>query len=111
LLQAKGVIFAALQIAMKHFGAGFDEIKRFYLAGGFARHIDPDNAVTMGLLPDIDREKYEFIGNGSLAGAFVATLDEEVRTKLPHIAAAPTVIELNLDEDFQNAYIMAMMLP
>ncbi len=111
LLQAKGVIFAALQIAMKHFGAGFDEIEQFYLAGGFARHIDLDNCVATGLLPDIARDKYTFIGNGSLAGAFVALLDEEVRTKLPHIAAAPTVIELNLDEDFQNAYTMAMLLP
>ncbi len=111
LLQAKGVIFAALQIAMKHFGADFDEIEQFYLAGGFAKHIDPENCVAMGLLPDIDRGKYTFIGNGSLAGAFVALLDEEVRTKLPHIAAAPTTIELNLDEDFQNAYIMAMLLP
>lgn len=111
LLQAKGVIFAALQTAMKHFGAGFDEIKQFYLAGGFARHIDLDNCVAMGLLPDIDREKYTFLGNGSLAGAFVALLDEEVRAKLPHVAAAPTVIELNLDKDFQNAYTMAMLLP
>ncbi len=111
LLQAKGVIFAALQIAMKHFGADFDEIGRFYLAGGFAKHIDLDNCVAMGLLPDIARDKYTFIGNGSLGGAFVATLDEEVRAKLPHIAAAPTTIELNLDEDFQNAYIMAMLLP
>ncbi|MDY7010319.1 MAG: ASKHA domain-containing protein [Planctomycetota bacterium] len=111
LLQAKGVIFAALEIAMKHFGAGFEKIEHFYLAGGFARHIDLDNCVATGLLPDIDREKYTFIGNGSLAGAFVALLDEEVRTKLPHVAAAPTVIELNLDKDFQNAYAMAMLLP
>ncbi len=111
LLQAKAVIFASLQIAMKHFGAGFDEIDSFYLAGGFARHINLDNVVAIGLLPDIDRDKYTFIGNGSLAGAFVAILDEEVRAKLPHVAAAATVIELNLDEDFQDAYIMAMLLP
>ncbi len=111
LLQAKGVIFAALQIAMKHFGKGFGDIGRFYLAGGFARHIDLDNAVTMGLLPDIDRDRYVFIGNGSLGGAFLALSDRAVRDRLPHLAAAPAVIELNLDPDFMDAYAMAMFLP
>jgi len=111
LLQAKGVIFAALKIAMKHFGSGLDEVAHVYLAGGFARHIDLNNAVAIGMLPDIAREKVVFLGNGSLAGAFVALLDEDVRAHLPHLAAAPTVIELNLDPEFMDTYIMAMMLP
>jgi len=111
LLQAKGVIFAALQIAMKHFGKGFDEIRRVYLAGAFAKHVDLDKAVMIGLLPDIERSKFVFIGNGSLAGAFLALADESVRRQLPHVAAAPTVIELNLDPDFMDAYTLAMFLP
>lgn len=111
LLQAKGVIFAALQIAMKHFGKGFDEIDRLYLAGGFAKHIDADNAVGIGLLPDIGAERFIFIGNGSLAGAYLALVDENVRKQLPHVAGAPVVIELNLDPDFMDAYTMAMFLP
>jgi uncharacterized 2Fe-2S/4Fe-4S cluster protein (DUF4445 family) len=111
LLQAKGVIYAALEIAMKHFGHTFAEVDRFYLAGGFARHIDLDNAVAMGMLPDIARARYTFVGNGSLAGAFVALVDGEVRHKLPHVAAAPKVIELNLDPGFMDAYTMAMFLP
>jgi len=111
LLQAKGVIFAATTIAMKHFGDGLEEVGRIYLAGGFAKHIDLDNAVAMGLLPDVDRDKYVFIGNGSLGGAFLALVDGKVRDQLPHLAAAPTVIELNLDPDFMDAYTMAMLLP
>lgn len=111
LLQAKGVIFAALQIAMKHFGKGFADIQRLYLAGGFAKHINPDNAVAMGLLPDIARDKFVFIGNGSLAGAYLALVDENVRKQFPDVAGAPTVIELNLDPEFMDAYTMAMFLP
>jgi uncharacterized 2Fe-2S/4Fe-4S cluster protein (DUF4445 family) len=111
LLQAKGVIYAALQMALKHFGDGVESIQRFYLAGGFARHINLDNAVTLGLLPDIDRRRYVFIGNGSLAGAFLALVDEQVRRQLPHLATAPTVIELNLDPEFMDAYAMAMCIP
>jgi uncharacterized 2Fe-2S/4Fe-4S cluster protein (DUF4445 family) len=111
LLQAKGVIFAALQIALKQYGARFRDVQRFYLAGGFARHIDLDNAVTMGLLPDLDRDRYVFVGNGSLGGAFLALIDARVRRDLPALAAAPEVIELNLDPDFMDAYTNAMFLP
>jgi len=111
LLQAKAVIFAALQIALKQYGKTFAQIHRVYLAGGFAKHIDLDNAVAMGLLPDIERDKYVFIGNGSLAGAFLALVDEAVRRQLPEVAAAPEVIELNLDPDFMDAYTMAMFIP
>jgi len=110
-LQAKGVIFSAVQIALKKYGATFDDVDRFYLAGGFARHIDLDNAVAMGLLPDIDREKFVFIGNGSLGGAMLAVIDSSVRADLPHLAASPEVIELNLDPDFMDAYTMGMFVP
>ncbi|HET6430165.1 MAG TPA: ASKHA domain-containing protein [Phycisphaerae bacterium] len=110
-LQAKGVIFSAVQIALKTVGAAFDDVDRFYLAGGFARHIDLDNAVAMGLLPDIDREKFVFIGNGSLGGAMLALVDSAVRADLPHLAAAPEVIELNLDPDFMDAYTLGMFVP
>ena len=111
LLQAKGVIFAALQIAMKHLGKGFGQIDRFYLAGGFARHIDLGNAIAMGLLPDIPHERYSFVGNGSLAGAFLCLVDEQVRQQLPHVAALPQVVELNLDPEFMDSYTMAMFIP
>ena len=65
----------------------------------------------MGLLPDIDRDRYVFIGNGSLGGAFLALVDQAVRQRLPKLAAAPAVIELNLDPGFMDAYTMAMLLP
>ena len=111
LLQAKGVIAAALKIALKHLGNGTDAVGRVYLAGGFARHIDLDNAVAIGLLPDIDRERFIFIGNGSLGGAFLAAVDGSVRPEMVRLAGLPKVIELNLDPEFMDAYTMAMLLP
>ncbi|KKK50334.1 hypothetical protein LCGC14_3126050, partial [marine sediment metagenome] len=111
LLQAKGVIFSALQIVLARAGRQMTDVRRFFLAGGFARHIDLDNAVAMGLLPDVDRSRYSFIGNGSLGGAVLAVIDSEVRAGLDRLAAAPEVIELNLDPGFMEAYTMAMFLP
>ena len=111
LLQAKGVIFAAMQIAMKHLGRSFDDLDRVILAGGFARHLDLDSAITMGLLPDIPQQRYRFIGNGSLAGAYLHLVDQTVGPAMTRSIGRPEVIELNLDEDFQDAYTCAMFLP
>jgi len=111
LLQAKGVIFAGIQIAAKHLGKSFTDIRRVVLAGGFARHIELANAVAMGLLPDIPLDRYRFIGNGSLAGAYLRLIDQTVGPTLDRIAARPEVIELNLDPEFQDAYTCAMLLP
>ncbi len=111
LLQAKGVIFAAIQIVMKHLGHSFADIQRVVLAGGFARHLDLDSVVAIGMLPDIPRQRYWFIGNGSLAGAFLRLVDSSVSETMLHLAEKPQVIELNLDADFQDDYVSAMFLP
>ncbi len=111
LLQAKAVIYAGVQIALKHLGKSIDEIPHVFLAGGFARHLDLANAVGMGLLPDIPLNRYRFIGNGSVAGAYLRLVDHAFAEAMASVVARPEVIELNLDEEFQDAYTMAMFLP
>ena len=45
------------------------EIGTFYLAGGFGTHYNLESAITVGLYPDLPREKFKILGNSSLAGA------------------------------------------
>ncbi len=51
------------------------EIGTFYLAGGFGTHYDLESAITVGLYPDLPREKFRILGNSSLAGARRLLLD------------------------------------
>ncbi len=111
LLQAKGVIYAGIRIALKHLSKRFEDLETIYLAGGFARHIDLADAVAIGLLPEVPLERFRFIGNGSLAGAYLRLIDTTFADAMARVAARPEVIELNLDEDFEDAYMMAMFLP
>jgi len=111
LLQAKGVIYAGIQIALKHLGKRLEDLDTIYLAGGFARHIDLPDAVALGLLPDVPLERFRFIGNGSLAGAYLRLIDTTFAGAMARVAARPEVIELNLDPEFEDAYMMAMFLP
>jgi len=111
LLQAKGAIFAAFNILIKRVGLTFEQLDTVYLAGGFARYINLENAITIGLLPEIEPAKYVVIGNGSLAGAYLALIDRNVWTTFRTIIDQPKVVELNLDPNFQDEYTFALFLP
>ena len=111
LLQAKAVIYAGIVILLKNLGRSLDDVARVYLAGGFANHINLANAMTIGMLPDLPEERYRVIGNASLAGAYLATLDGGVWHEFDQIVTQPTVIELNKDPDFEDEFTFALFLP
>jgi len=69
LKRSKGAIYAASSILLKKLNLGFKDIEQFYIAGGFGTYLDIDKAVTIGLLPDLERKKFSFIGNSSLVGS------------------------------------------
>ena len=63
-------------------GLQFSELSKIYIAGGFGNYLDIDRAITLGLLPDISREKFEFIGNGAIAGARLILLSKRKEDEL-----------------------------
>jgi uncharacterized 2Fe-2S/4Fe-4S cluster protein (DUF4445 family) len=67
--------------------------------------------VQIGLLPDLPWEKFQFLGNTSVRGAYYALLDREARTRLKDIAARMTYIELSADNSFYDAFTSALFLP
>ena len=111
LVQAKGAIFAAIRILLKRLERSINDIGKIYLAGGFAKYIDIHNAITLGLLPDIEVDRYVIIGNGSLAGAHIGLIDRRAWNAFEKIVDSPQVVELNLDPDFQDEFTFAMFLP
>ncbi len=111
LLQAKAATYAGIVVLLKHAGLAMANVDRFYLAGGFAKHIDLRSAIAMGLLPDLPVERYRVLGNGSLAGAVVGLVDAEAWRDFERIARTPRIIELNLTNEFQDEYVNAMFIP
>ncbi len=111
ILKAKGAVYAGLQTMLAERGKTFADLDKLVLAGGFAKYIDLDNAITIGMLPELSREKVSSIGNGSLAGAYLSLLDHTVNEEFRKIAAIPKVVALNLIPAFEMNYVDAMMLP
>jgi uncharacterized 2Fe-2S/4Fe-4S cluster protein (DUF4445 family) len=111
LIRSKGAVFAAIKSLMDYVGLGFEEIETFYVAGGFGSYLDIPKAVGIGLLPDIDRSKIQFIGNSSLMGARMCLLSSHTMERAAQIARNTTNIELSNYQPFMDEYVAAMFLP
>ena len=44
------------------------------------------NAVSIGMFPDIELEKFTYIGNSSLSGAYAILLSTEAEAKVAEVA-------------------------
>ncbi len=74
-------------------------------------HLDVSHAIEIGLLPGFKTEQIEVVGNTSLAGAMLALVDKTTLKEMEEIRNHAEVIELNLQEDFEDCYIDNLMLP
>jgi uncharacterized 2Fe-2S/4Fe-4S cluster protein (DUF4445 family) len=109
--RAKAAIYSACAILAKHMGIGFSRIKKFFIAGGFGTYIDVANAVTIGLLPDIDKSRFIFVGNSSLSGARAILLSYEAMKKANDIAKKITYFELSVEPGYMDEYTAALFFP
>ncbi len=111
LVRAKAAIYSAARILVNKMGMSFDDVARIYIGGGFGNYLDIDKAVRIGLLPDLPRSRFTFIGNSSLAGARMALLSADARVAMERIAARMTNIELCAEPTYMQEYVGALFLP
>lgn len=111
LVRSKGAIYAAVNVLLRHMELDFDKLDMIYIAGGFGNFLDIEKAIFIGLLPDLKREKFKFIGNSSITGARAALLSYDALEKINNIAEKMTYIELSLDNAFMDEYTKALFLP
>ena len=111
LVRAKGAIYAAASILLESLGLGWSDLEGIMLAGGFGDKIDKENSVRIGLLPDVPRERIEFVGNTSLRGAVMAALDERDYARADAIARRMTYMELSTHPKYMAEFVAACFLP
>ena len=105
---AKAAIRAGLQMLCQAYGIGENEIARLLVAGGFGRHIDPEDAFTIGLFPPELRGRVETVGNAALAGAIGYARGENGLATLNDLKKAVRPVELAGSADFQTAFLAAL---
>ncbi|RZB34999.1 MAG: hypothetical protein SRB1_00767 [Desulfobacteraceae bacterium Eth-SRB1] len=111
LIRAKGALYSGCMTLLEEVGIGFHDIDRIVLAGGFGSYIDLERAMTIGLLPEIDPDKFTYIGNGSLIGATICCLSNHIRKDVVEITRRMTNFELSETASYMNNYMASLFLP
>lgn len=111
LMRTKAAIYAACSLILTNVGLDWNAISRVYIAGGFGRYIQIQDAILIGLLPDLPYDKFAYIGNSSLTGSYIALLSSEHRRRLTEIATKMTYIDLGSDPHYMDSYLAALFLP
>jgi uncharacterized 2Fe-2S/4Fe-4S cluster protein (DUF4445 family) len=111
LLRAKAAIYAGVTTLLSEVGIMLDDIKKVYIAGGFGNYLDVEKAVILGMLPDLPKERFVYLGNTSITGAYLCLLSEELRGDAERIAASMTYVELSVSRRFMDEYMSALFLP
>ena len=111
IIRTKAAVYAACEVLLKSVDLGFADLDRVYVAGGFGNYIDVDNAMTIGLLPDLPKDKFSFIGNASLGGARLALLSQKKRDEALEVHRSMTYLELTTNASFFDRFTSASFLP
>jgi len=111
LMRAKAAMFAGYVTLLDNVGLTFEDIEQVILAGGFGSYVNIENAIAIGLLPDLPRDRFQFVGNGSLQGATFLAMSRELLSEERRVAAIMTNFDLSETPGFMNNYIAAMFLP
>lgn len=111
LIMSKASVLAACITLMNQAGITSDDISHIYFSGAFGNYISKENAIIIGLIPEIPPERIVNIGNGAIEGANIALLNRRKRKTLDEIARTIAYIELNAEPSFMDEYTRSTFLP
>ena len=110
-IRAKGAIFSAIDILLQSVDMTPECIDKVYVAGGIGSGINMKNAVNIGMLPDVELEKFHYIGNSSLTGAYAMVLGDGANAKCNEIMANMTYLELSTYPGYMDSFVAACFIP
>jgi len=111
LILSKAAIYAGFTILLEQVGMDFSAISQMIITGGFGQYLNIEKAITIGLLPDIEREKFKYMGNSSIAGAYMALLSNTYRQQAIAISNTMTYLDFSSNNTFMEEFTRAQFLP
>ncbi len=110
-IRAKGAIFSAILTMLSSLDFDISMVDDVYVAGGIGSGINMKNAVGIGMFPDIPLDKFHYIGNSSLAGAYAMLLSGEAERKVYDLAQNMTYMELSTTPGYMDEFVAACFIP
>jgi uncharacterized 2Fe-2S/4Fe-4S cluster protein (DUF4445 family) len=110
-ITAKAAIFAAMNLLLRRLSLSYSDIQRFYIAGAFGNYLDIENAIEIGLIPQVDRSKIHFVGNASIKGVKIVAFYKEALATVEKIRSNTTYFDLMGAPDYVEEFEKALFLP
>ena len=110
-IRAKGAIFSAIRTMLAIVDTPQEAIDDVFVAGGIGSGINIDHAILIGMFPNLPPEKYHYIGNTSLSGAYGMLMSEKVVNQVEACANAMTYLELSSHPSYMDEFVAACFLP
>ena len=110
-VRAKGAIYSAIDTLLSSLDMDDSVLEHVYVAGGIGSGINMKNAINIGMFPAVDLEKYAYVGNSSLAGAYAMVLSDQANEKVEELARNMTYVELSTHSGYMDNFVAACFLP
>lgn len=110
-MRAKAAIFAGVQTLLESVMLDWGDLEQILIAGGFGRYLRLEQAIAIGLFPELPRERFAFVGNGSLLGAALGSFSIDMLKAAHNVALMMTNVELSDNQRFVDHYMAANFLP
>jgi uncharacterized 2Fe-2S/4Fe-4S cluster protein (DUF4445 family) len=111
ILLAKAAIHSACSIMLKRRNLDAGEVSKVCVAGAFGENVDPENAVVIGMLPDLQPDRFVFVGNTAVTGAKAMLVSREARETSEGLPDLVRYHELSLDPDFNTEFLSSIFIP
>ena len=110
-LDTKAAAFTMVECLLESAGVAMEDVSKCYLSGAFPAHSDLESAITIGIFPDIPRERYRMIANTSLEGARILLLDRSKLAQAKDLAANMYCVQFASYPDFLVRMQAAKFIP
>jgi uncharacterized 2Fe-2S/4Fe-4S cluster protein (DUF4445 family) len=111
IIRTKGAVYAGIAVMLRSLGIATGDIEQVFIGGAFGQHINVEGAIQIGLLPDLPWERFSFLGNTSLGGAYNALVSRHARAQAEEVVNMMTYFELIADASFMDEFSAGLFLP
>ncbi|MBN1955603.1 MAG: DUF4445 domain-containing protein [Anaerolineae bacterium] len=111
LMRAKAAVYAGFSVLARSVGLTINDVGQVLIGGAFGQYINVEKAIQIGMLPDRPYDRFQFLGNTSVRGAYMALLAREMRHRVTEVGQMMTYLELSADNTFFDEFNAAMFLP
>ena len=94
LIRAKAAVYGGISVLADSVGVPLETAEQVLIGGSFGKYINVEKGIQIGLLPDAPWDRFKFLGNTAVLGAYYALLSRTAQERIREIAGRMTYIEL-----------------